>query len=169
MAVDVDRSTDTAAGPVETITAERLLELPPARLDALFRDSRAGRIPVGRGAGTVIAFPGTELSKPLARVLGKVFWQGKVFRPERGDLRNLVSPLGIASIRAEVLEAESWVDGAACVVLDYSRSSRVAGWIRDEIREVSPGVYLGVVWGVGRVFGGRRRVLRFALEFPARS
>ena len=169
MAVDVDRIEPTRAEPAEPITSERLLELPPARLDELFRDSRAGPIPVGRGAGRVVAFPGTELSKPLSRALGKVFWQGKVFRPERGDLRNLVSPFGIAAIRAEVFEGESWVDGAPCVVLDYSRSSRVAGWIRDEIREVSPGVYLGVVWGVGRLFGGRRRVLRFALEFPARS
>lgn len=169
MAVEVDRIEGTTAERGAPITAEQLLELSPARLDALFRDSRPGSIPVGRGAGTVVAFPGTELSKPLARALGKVFWQGKVFRPERGDLRNLVSPFGIAAIRAEVSEGESWVDGAPCVVLDYSRSSRVAGWIRDEIREVSPGVYLGVVWGVGRLFGGRRRLLRFALEFPARS
>jgi len=167
MAVEVDRT--PAAAAAEPITAELLLELSPARLDALFRDSPAGAIPVGRGAGTVVAFPGTELSKPLARALGKVFWQGKVFRPESGDLNNLVSPLGREAIRAEVYEGESWVDGARCVVLDYSRSSRVEGWIRDEIREVSPGVYLGVVWGVGRLFSGRRRVLRFALEFPARS
>jgi hypothetical protein len=64
--------------------------------------------------------------------------------------------------------AESWVDGQECVLLDYSRSSRICGWIRDEIREVSPGVYLGVVWGVGRFFGRgrRRRVLGFALTFP---
>ena len=114
-------------------------------------------------------FPGTEVSKPLARALGKVFWQGKVFRPESRDLSNLVSPFGVQAIRAEVFQADSWVDGAPCVVLDYSRTSRVAGWIRDEIREVSPGVYLGVVWGVGRLFGGRRRVLRFALSFAPGS
>jgi hypothetical protein len=100
-------------------------------------------------------------------VLGALFWHGKVFRPETGDLRNLVTPLGVQAIRALVSHDESWVDARECVLIDYSRTSRVAGWIRDEIREVAPGLYLGVVWGVGRAFAGRRRILRFALTFPA--
>jgi len=35
------------------------------------------------------------------------------------------------------------------VLLDYSRPSLVAhDWVRDEIREIAPGVYLGLVfWG----------------------
>ncbi len=164
MAVRVEQTGPTAAGAAP-VTAERLLEMPPARLDALFRDSPAGAIPAGRGAGTVIAFGGTEVAKPFAWVSRRLLWQGKVFNAQSGDLLNLVSPFGLEAVRAEVYRGESWVDGAQCVVLDYSRSSRVAGWIRDEIREVSPGVYLGVVWGVGRLFGGRRRVLRFALTF----
>ena len=167
MALPVDHVEPTAAPPGEPLTASRLLEMPPAELDALFRRSPAGPIPQGRGRGTIIALPGTEVTKPLNAVLGPVVWQGKVFHPETHDLRNLVSPFGIEAIRAEVSTATSWVDGRACVLLDYSRSSRVAGWIRDEIREVAPGLYLGVVWGVGRFFGGRRRILRFALTFPA--
>jgi hypothetical protein len=164
MAVPVETKTSAPA-----LTAQDLLERSPAQLDALFRDAPAGPIPTGRGAGTVILLPGTAVAKPAARVLGRIFWQGKVFRPERGDLRNLVSPFGVQAIRAEVSRDESWVDAAECVLIDYSRSSRVAGWIRDEIREVAPGVYLGVVWGVGRLFDGRRRLLRFALSFPDRS
>ena len=35
----------------------------------------------------------------------------------------------------------------------------VAQWIRDEIREISPGVYLG------KVYWGRQRLIDFALEF----
>jgi hypothetical protein len=54
------------------------------------------------------------------------------------------------------------VDGRECIVLDYSKSWLVARWIRDEIREVAPGQYLGVV------FVGRVKVLNFALRLPAR-
>ena len=44
-------------------------------------------------------------------------------------------------------------------MLDYSQTSIVAHWIRDEIRLVSPGLYLGVV------FWDRRKILNFALQF----
>ena len=44
-------------------------------------------------------------------------------------------------------------------MLDYSDTSLVAQWIRDEIREVSPGVYLG------KVYWGRQRLIDFVLEF----
>jgi hypothetical protein len=99
-------------------------------------------------------------------VLGAVFWHGKVFHPSTHDLHNKISPFGIEAIRAKVYQGESWLDGQPCVVLDYSETSFVAGWIRDEIREVAPGLYLGLVWGVGKLFGGRKRVLKFALTFP---
>jgi hypothetical protein len=44
-------------------------------------------------------------------------------------------------------------------VLDYSQTSLVAGWIRDEIRMIEPSFYLG------QVFGGRTRLFHFALQF----
>jgi hypothetical protein len=166
MAIPVENPAATTPPPV---TADRLLELPPNELDALFGASPPGPIPSGRGNGTIIALPGTEVAKLLDRVLGFLVWRGKDFRPETHDLKNLLTPLAIPAIRAEVSQATSWVDGQECVLLDYSRSSRICGWIRDEIREVAPGVYLGVVWGVGRLFGGRKRVLRFALTFAPRS
>jgi hypothetical protein len=139
----------------------------PDELEQRFADGSAETIPAGRGKGAVVLHPGRGIAKPLNRVLTAVFWGGKVFRPESKDLKNLLSPLRVPGIRAVVYQDESWVDGQPCIVLDYSRSSRVAGWIRDEIREVSPGLYLGVVWGVGRVFRGRKRIARFALTFNA--
>jgi hypothetical protein len=148
------------------LSSTRLLEMPPLQLDELFKRSAPGQIPRERGQGTVIVVPGTEVAKPAAKALGAIFWQGKVFDSERHDLRNLISPLGVAAIRANVYTDQSWLDGQPCIVLDYSKTSFVAGWIRDEIREVAPGLYLGLVWGVGRLFGGRRRVLKFALTFP---
>jgi len=95
-----------------------------------------------------------------------VAWRGKVFRPDSGDLLNLVSILAIPTIRARVYREASWLDGQECIAIDYGETSRVAGWVRDEIREASPGLYLGLVYGVGRVFGGRRLLdVSFALSF----
>src|SRR3954454_21639787 len=125
MALPVEETERTTTPPGLPITATRLLEMSPAELDALFGSSPAGPIPVGRGAGTVIALPGTEVCKPLVKVLRAIAWQGKVFDPRTRDLRNLVTPFGIAAVRAEVSQSQSWVDGGECVLLDYSRSSRV--------------------------------------------
>lgn len=146
--------------------AEALLTWSPAELDALFRRSPAGEIPRGRGRGTAILFPGTEVARPIAKVIDVAWWQGKVFDPAGGDLRNLVGPTGVPAFRAVVYAAPSWLDGQPCTVLDYSQGSRVVSWIRDEIREIAPGVFLGLVWGVGRVFMGHRLKGRFALTFP---
>lgn len=162
-------SFSTAVAADGVTSADGLLKTPKVQLDALFQGSPAGPIPQGNAAGTIVFAPGSPIARPAARVLGAIFWRGKVFRPASHDLKNKISPLSIPAIRAEVDHGASWLDGRQCVVLDYSKSSKVAGWIRDEIREVSPGLYLGLVWGVGRVFGGRRLILRFALSFPAGS
>jgi hypothetical protein len=155
----------TAAPPAAPRTAAELLRLSPVALDDLFRRSPAGDVPVGRGRGTGIAVPGTEVSPSLAALVS-VVWRGKVFHPATQDLKNLFTPLGIPAVRAQVRREASWFDGQECIVLDYSRSSRVFGWIRDEIREVSPGLYLGLVYGLGRVFGGAKRTsVGFALDF----
>src|SRR5215468_7837903 len=121
----------------------RLLDMTQEQLDDLFRNSPAGPIPHGEGDGTVIIATGTQLSEVAARFLRFFAWQGKIFNPERGDLRNEITPFGIQAIIAKVYKGESWLDGKECVVLDYSDTSIIAQWIRDEIREVAPGLYLG--------------------------
>jgi hypothetical protein len=145
-----------------TLTAAPLVRRSQAHLDGLFRRSPAGPIPEGDTAGLAIIAPGTPLSSPLARFVHLVAWQGKVFDPTTGTLRNKITPFGIRAIPARVYKDVSWVDGRECIVLDYSKSWLVARGIRDEIREVAPGQYLGVV------FLGRVKVLNFALRMPAR-
>lgn len=137
-----------------------LLELGDDDLDALFRRSEAGEIPQGEAKGTVLLRPGTELAGPAAKVVHLLVWQGKVFDPERGELRNEILPFGIKAVQAKVYKDASWLDGKETIVLDYSKTSVVAHWIRDEIREVGPGTYLGLV------YWERDRLLHFALQFP---
>ena len=84
-----------------------------------------------------------------------------MFDPDKGELRNEILPFGIKAVRAAVYKDSSWLDQKETIVLDYSKTSLIAHWIRDEIREVGPGVYLGLV------YWEHDRVLHFALEFPA--
>ena len=137
----------------------QLLEMSQAELDELFRSRPAGSLPTGRGRGTAIVLPGTPLAKVAAPITRLLFWQGKSFRPDGKLLKNFVTPFGVRAIMAEVYKAPSWLDGRECIVLDYSRRSLVARKIRDEIREVSPGLYLGVV------YWGSKKTINFSLEF----
>jgi hypothetical protein len=143
------------------VDVPQLLEMSPDELAALFRSSPAGEIPVGKMHGTVLVAPGTEIAAPTKKFAQLLVWQGKVFDPVKADLRNLILPFGIKAVRAKVYKDSSWFDEQETIVLDYSTTSFVARKIRDEIREVSPGVYLGLV------FWGRKMILHFALTRPS--
>jgi hypothetical protein len=132
-----------------------------AKLDDLFRASPAGDIPDGKADGTVLIAPGTALTETAAKLAHLLAWKGKVFDAERGELRNEVLLTGILAIQAKVYKDASWFDGGECIVLDYSHTSLVAHWIRDEIRLVAPGLYLGIV------FWDHAKLIDFALRFPA--
>ncbi len=140
-------------------TVAQLLKTPQKELDALFTGLDAGPIPTGQADGTAIIAPGTSFSDEIAKMINIFAWQGKVFDPEAGVLRNRILPLGINAIVARVYKDKSWLDGKECIVLDYSDTSLVAHWIRDEIRMVQPGLYLG------KVYWDKTRLIDFALEF----
>jgi len=121
-----------------------------------YRRRPPGPVPTGDTRGTLIAFPGTVLARPLAVLVRLAFWQGKVFWT--GTLRNKITPLGVRAIDARVVVGASWVDDQPCILIDYTRTAFwPVRWVRDEIRLVAPGEYLGVIWV------GRRRVGWFTL------
>ena len=138
----------------------QFLEMSNEKLDELFRNSSAGNIPVGEGAGTAIIAPGSAVSDDIAKFVHLFTWKGKVFDPAKGELRNKILPLGHKAIVAKVYKEKSWLDQKECIVLDYSKTSLIAHWIRDEIREVAPGIYLGIV------YWGKKKLIHFALKFP---
>ncbi|HTI80013.1 MAG TPA: hypothetical protein VL614_06130 [Acetobacteraceae bacterium] len=138
----------------------QLLKMSQAELDALFTASQAGPLPEGEADGTAIIAAGTVFSPEIATFVNHFAWQGKVFDPKSGTLRNRIGPFGLNAIVARVYKAPSWLDGKECIVLDYSETSTVAHWIRDEIRLIQqPGLYLG------KVFWDKRRLIDFALQF----
>jgi hypothetical protein len=146
---------------------EKLMQMRQQELDALFSSVPAGDIPDGAADGTAVIAPGTPFTPVISKLITLFAWQGKVFDSGKGVLRNRILPFGLNAIIAKVYKEKSWLDGAECIVLDYSDTSMVAQWIRDEIRAIAPGVYLG------KVYWDDHRLIDFVLEFepaaPARA
>ena len=138
---------------------QQLLKMTTPELDALFTNAPVGDIPDGEGKGTAIIGAGTTFTPAIASFINHFAWQGKVFDATGGSLRNLITPFGLRAVLAKVYKGTSWFDGKECIVLDYSETSIVAGWIRDEIRMIEPKFYLG------EVFGEKTRLFHFTLQF----
>lgn len=144
-------------------TARELVRTPGPKLEELFRRLPAGRIPVGDSTGTLLIAPGSPVAPAAARLARLIAWQGKVFDPDTGTLHNKVGPLGMPAVTAAVYYGPSRLDTNQAIILDYSGTSVVARRIRDEIREVAPGVFLGLA------YWGKRLILKFVLDFTARK
>jgi hypothetical protein len=142
-------------------TATDLLSMKGHELDDLFRAATGCVIPSGSGSGQALMATGTRAARPFVSFVRATSWRGKDFDDDTSTLLNRIGPGGWRAIKADVRMENSWLDEQPCVVLDYSKTSRVARWIRDEIREISPGLYLGMVY-----VRSRRAPLRFSLSFP---
>lgn len=137
----------------------QLFKMTQVQLDELFTNSPTGDIPNGEAQGTAIVAPDTAYSPEIAAFINHFFWQGKVFDAQKGQLKNRILPFGLNAIIAKVYKGPSWLDGKECIVLDYSETSLVAHWIRDEIRQIGTGLYLG------KVYWDKKRLIDFALQF----
>ena len=95
----------------------------------------------------------------IAEFVNLFAWQGKTFDAARGRLVNRLTPFHVDAIVADVYVAQSLLDGRPSIVLDYSKTSTVARFIRDEIRNVGPNLYLGFA------YWGATRLIAFSLDF----
>ncbi len=142
-------------------TVSNFVDMSREQLDEIFMNAEAGAVPTGEMRGTAIV-AGTFFSQLYARLARLFAWQGKLFDifapPDSGVLINKVTAFSLTFIVAKVYRGPSWMDGKEAIIIDYSKTSFFAKKIRDEIREIEPGVYLGKVWF------GKQRILDFALE-----
>jgi hypothetical protein len=134
-----------------------LVRMDRCQLEALYRAAELGNVPAGVTRGRAIMNPGSRLTLPASRVT-RVLWQGKVFTDD-GMMVNRV--LGVRAVHARVYVGDSWLDGRPAVIMDYAGTSRLFPDVRDEVREVSPGVWLGVMYV--RKPGGPEQAMFFAL------
>jgi hypothetical protein len=142
------------------VTENALLDLTDDELDNLFSSGTVGELPDGDADGKVLAGSKDEdVSDTVAWVAEQLAWKGKVFDREQGELRNKILPFGVKAVRAKVYKDTSWFDGKETIVLDYSKTSVLAQRVRDEIREVAPGLFLGLV------YWEKDKILHFSLRF----
>jgi hypothetical protein len=142
-----------------SITARDIAQMGADDVDQLFRRGEVGQIPDGDADGTAIFWPGSAAEPLIERLVRGFAWQGKVVSASHRVLKNKILPLSVRAISADVYRDHSWFDGEDCIVLDYSKRSVVARWVRDEIRRVAPGLYLGLV------YLRRTRLIYFTLQF----
>jgi hypothetical protein len=144
-----------------TLTTQEISKMSPAEVDTLFRSAEVGPIPEGDADGVAIFWPGSAAEPLLQQLVRQIAWQGKVVSARDRSLKNKILPLGVQAIAADVYQSGSWFDGKECIVLDYSQRSLLARAVRDEIRLVAPGLYLGLV------YLGKTRLIYFTLQFAA--
>ncbi|WP_225824399.1 hypothetical protein [Streptomyces naphthomycinicus] len=134
-------------------TESELLRTDDKQIEELFRNSPAGKTPQGPMEGVaILPAAGRAGAWVLAGVVNRFLWRGKVFSPE-GYLSNRLTPLDILSIVATVGPGPSRLDDQECIVIDYSHTSLVFGVVRDELRQVDPDLYLGLIWLAGHKVG----------------
>jgi len=126
-----------------TVTLDGLLRMSPAELETVYRQGTMAAVPEGRIRGTALLAPGTRRARSLSRG-ARLVWQGKVFEPGQNTAVNRF--FGLRLVRAQVYQGPSWLDGQPSLVLDYSQTSRIYADNRDEIRQVAPGLLLGLMY-----------------------
>jgi hypothetical protein len=123
-------------------TLDDLVTLSACQLDQLYRQSGPGVVPCGKVVGRAL-YPDSRFPRARSNA-ARLAWQGKVFDPETSTATNRF--FGVKVIKGNVYVAPSWLDGCPALILDYEETSWVYGDYRDEIREVAPGLYLGLMY-----------------------
>jgi hypothetical protein len=141
------------------VTLDGLLQMSPAEIEAVYRQGTAVAIPPGRVRGTALLATGTRRARMMSRG-ARLVWQGKLIEPDQAAAVNRF--FGVRMIRGQLYQGPSWLDGAPALILDYSQTSRVYAKNRDEIRQVAPGLFLGLMYD--RSTAPPRLSMTFALE-----
>lgn len=124
------------------VTADRLVRMTESELDRLYQSAGPGVQPRGKVRGIAIVSPGSRLGPAMSRG-AKLVWQGKFFSADGQTAVNRF--FGVRAVRGKLYYGPSWVDGRTALILDYKDTSLVYGRYRDEIRQVGPNLYLGVM------------------------
>lgn len=130
--------------PKACLTPAQLKRMSVCDLDRLFEQASVSQIPTGFMKGQVLLMTDARFPR-LKASLSSAAWKGKHFDPA-GDFINQWPGFKAVSGHAEI--GLSQHDGKPCIVATYPRGAAVFGNTRDELREVSPGVFLGRLYDV---------------------
>lgn len=131
-------SSASAASPS---SLDELVRSDRATLEALYSQGTVTTPPPGFAPGRAIPNPGARNTVRRSKTIG-LLWKGKVF--SEGQMINRLAG-GREAVTASVYVGESWLDGKPSLILDYAGSKRF-GDVRDEMREISPGIFVGLTY-----------------------
>lgn len=123
------------AGP----SAASLRGSTPCCWETLFRQGTVDCGPVGPTRGIVLYAEGNH-PRLKARVQG-VVWKGKTFHCDGTFTNRWLG--GVQAVSAGTGVEPSWIDGEPCLVMRYAPDAAVFANVRDELRQIAPGVWLG--------------------------
>jgi hypothetical protein len=124
------------AAPLLSLRQLQLLN--ECELECLYAQAQAAPPLVGYARGRVLFLAGGRFPHARARVFGLV-WKGKHF-DEAGCFIN--QWVGFRAIQSRAAYGESWYDGKPCLLLEYPAGTPLFADLRDEVRQVGPGLYL---------------------------
>jgi hypothetical protein len=110
-----------------------------AELDDLYCRATVHAPPVGWLPGEVITF--TNMPAPrLVKRMADNHWRGKHIAPD-GYFINQWKHL--KALDSHIRIGPSYVDGCPSIIFEYPRGTPLFGPMRDEYREIAPGLFLG--------------------------
>ncbi len=149
---------DVTAGAASVRTLDDLARQGPDELMATYRNARTPSLEDldGKLTGRMLAVPRAQ--EPHVRALLEKFarsrlfpWQGKTFQHETADHGHGVNRLlgeRVTWFRFHTYVGRSHAGEFDAVHLDYGhdRNPPIVRKVKDEVREVAPGVYLGLAY-----------------------
>ena len=144
-----------------TLKGKDLVNMSQSEIDDLYNKGSVNKIPDGDSTGIAIIWAGSIFTKIIAFLSWLLFWKGKYFYKEEGYFLNKILPFGIRAVKGEIyIEKETcfFCRGKA-IVLDYSKTTLLLRAVREEMREIAPGLFLA------QVYWNEKRISNFTLEF----
>ena len=134
----------TATYPAAISSRKEIYTATKCQLLDWYRKSDNITPPTGFIPGRVLPFPGKRINKPVSTIMHLTVWQGKVFCTNESMINKM---FGVKMAPGVVGVENGFLDGRPSITINYPKSL-IFGAYRDEIREIAPGIYLGLMYNI---------------------
>lgn len=126
-----------------TLNIDSLGKMSASQLKELYRNGKVFEPTDGYLKGKAFPKPDKFAHKLRSETIGLV-WKGKNIYTKDAIMLNQVGKKQM--VAASISNEESWLDGKPSVIFDYASGPKWAQNARDEVREIAPGLYLGIMY-----------------------
>ena len=127
------------SAPCGCLTLERLQKMSPDELADLFERADIGTPPVGKADGKLLFLTDRRPKMKIAFV--NAVWRGKDLEDDGYFVNRFAGNVRV--LDSYYVIGPSYVDGRPAVVMEYPVGTPLFERMRDEMREVAPGLYMG--------------------------